>query len=41
MLATERLGTLNLIKEINDKTKHLIGGKIKTYFDNKNVIKKH
>ena len=38
-LAAEGLGMLNLVKEINNKTKHLIGGKIKTHFDNKKVIK--
>ena len=35
---TETLGMLNLVREINDKTKHLTRGKITTCSDNKNVI---
>ena len=38
-LTAEGLGMLNLVKEVNNKTKHLIGGKIKTCFDNKKLIK--
>ena len=38
--ATEGLGMLNIVKEVNDKTNHLIGGKIKTCFDYKKVIKR-
>ena len=37
--AAEGLGMLNLVKEVNDKTNHLIGGKRKTYFDYKKFIK--
>ena len=33
------LGMLNLVKEINNKTKHLTGEKIKTHSDNKKVTK--
>ena len=38
--ATEGLGMLNIVKEVNYKTNHLIGGKIKTCFDYKKVIKR-
>ena len=34
----EGIGLLNLIKEINNQTKHMIGGKIIIYSDNKKVI---
>ena len=34
----EGLGLLNLIEEINNKTNHIIGGKIIIYSDNKKVI---
>ena len=37
--AAEGIGMLNLVKEVNDKTKHLIGGKRKTHFDYKKVVK--
>ena len=39
ILAAEGIGMLNLVKEINEKTKHVIGVKIKTHSDDEKVIK--
>ena len=36
--AAEGIGLLNLIKEINNQTNHMIGGEIIIYSDNKKVI---
>ena len=37
-LAAKGISILKLVKEINNKTKHLTGEKIKTYSDDKQVI---
>ena len=39
MPAVKGLGMLNLVKEVNNKTKHSTGEKTKTYLGSKKVIK--